>query len=380
MRKSLSLYVHIPFCKSKCNYCAFVSETTAEEKANAYLDSLIKEIKLKGKIYNAGYEVCTIYIGGGTPSCLPENAIKDIMHNIYLHFIVCNDAEITIEINPNSLTKQKVQEYLEVGINRFSIGLQSANPKLLKIIGRTHTAEDFVKSVNLLKSMGATNISSDLMLGLPTQTTQDVIDSINFMANLGVKHISAYMLSIEEGTKFYELNKAGLLNLPSENEVVKQYNACYKTLKEKGFNRYEFSNFAMDGYKSKHNQIYWNRKEYIGFGVSAHSYINGYRMANISNISQYIYHIQKDEFPLEFKEEITKQEAKEETIMLSLRLEDGLDLYNYQMEFGTSLLAEKKAEITELVKNKFLIIDKNNHLKATNKGFLVMDKIISILT
>lgn len=380
MKKSLSLYVHIPFCKSKCNYCAFVSSAATDGEKNAYTDALIKEIKLKSKKYGAGAEVGTIYLGGGTPSCLPDGAIKQIMHTIYLNYIVRNDAEITIEINPNSLTENKVKEYLEVGINRFSVGLQSANDKLLKLIGRSHTVQDFKDTINLLKDYGATNISSDIMLGLPTETTTDVTDSINLMTGLGVKHISAYILSVEEGTKFYELDRAGLLNLPPEKEVIKQYNACYAALKKHGFMRYEFSNFAMDGYKSKHNQVYWNRKEYLGFGVGAHSFINKQRMANTDNVSEYEAFINRSEIPLAFKETIGEDEAKEEMVMLSLRLAEGLDLTKYQIEFGTSLLAEKKDEVSALVKDKFLVLDKNNHLKATDKGFMVMDRIITLLT
>lgn len=380
MKKSLSLYVHIPFCKSKCNYCAFVSSAATDGEKNAYTDALIKEIKLKSKKYGAGAEVGTIYLGGGTPSCLPDGAIKQIMHTIYLNYIVRNDAEITIEINPNSLTENKVKEYLEVGINRFSVGLQSANDKLLKLIGRSHTVQDFKDTINLLKDYGATNISSDIMLGLPTETTTDVTDSINLMTGLGVKHISAYILSVEEGTKFYELDRAGLLNLPPEKEVIKQYNACYAALKKHGFMRYEVSNFAMDGYKSKHNQVYWNRKEYLGFGVGAHSFINKQRMANTDNVSEYEAFINRSEIPLSFKETIGEDEAKEEMVMLSLRLAEGLDLTKYQIEFGTSLLAEKKDEVSALVKDKFLVLDKNNHLKATDKGFMVMDRIITLLT
>lgn len=380
MKKSLSLYVHIPFCKSKCNYCAFVSSAATDGEKNAYTDALIKEIKLKSKKYGAGAEVGTIYLGGGTPSCLPDGAIKQIMHTIYLNYIVRNDAEITIEINPNSLTENKVKEYLEVGINRFSVGLQSANDKLLKLIGRSHTVQDFKDTINLLKDYGATNISSDIMLGLPTETTTDVTDSINLMTGLGVKHISAYILSVEEGTKFYELDRAGLLNLPPEKEVIKQYNACYAALKKHGFMRYEFSNFAMDGYKSKHNQVYWNRKEYLGFGVGAHSFINKQRMANTDNVSEYEAFINRSEIPLAFKETIGEDEAKEEMVMLSLRLAEGLDLTKYQIEFGTSLLAEKKDEVSALVKDKFLVLDKNNHLKATDNGFMVMDRIITLLT
>ena len=203
MRKSLSLYIHIPFCMSKCHYCAFVSQVAGDELKNNYIDALLEEIKMRGKTYNAKYEVQTIYIGGGTPSSLPLGQIKAIMNTIYNYFTVKNDAEITIEINPNTLTEKKVNEYLGENINRFSIGLQAVQSRLLKVIGRTHNFEDFKNAVTLLKNAGASNISVDLMLGLPTQTLEDVTQSIRMIDSLDIKHISAYMLSIEEGTKFH---------------------------------------------------------------------------------------------------------------------------------------------------------------------------------
>ena len=380
MRKSLSLYIHIPFCMSKCHYCAFVSQVAGDELKNNYIDALLEEIKMRGKTYNAKYEVQTIYIGGGTPSSLPLGQIKAIMNTIYNYFTVKNDAEITIEINPNTLTEKKVNEYLGENINRFSIGLQAVQSRLLKVIGRTHNFEDFKNAVTLLKNAGASNISVDLMLGLPTQTLEDVTQSIRMIDSLDVKHISAYMLSIEEGTKFHKLMEANMLELPTESETIQMYNRAFDELEKRGFKRYEFSNFGKVGYRSKHNTVYWERKPYLGLGVSAHSFVDGYRMANTDDVHEYMAHIGKGEIPLSDKDKLSKQDAKEETIMLSLRLVDGIDLAKYEKDFGVSLLAEKKDVITSLIKNKFIVIDRNNRLRATNQGFLVMDKIISLLT
>lgn len=379
MRKSLSLYIHIPFCMSKCHYCAFVSQVAGDELKNSYIDALLEEIKMRGKTYNAKYEVQTIYIGGGTPSSLPLGQIKAIMNTIYNYFTVKNDAEITIEINPNTLTEKKVNEYLGENINRFSIGLQAVQSRLLKVIGRTHNFEDFKNAVTLLKNAGASNISVDLMLGLPTQTLEDVTQSIRMIDSLDVKHISAYMLSIEEGTKFHKLMEANMLELPTESETIQMYNRAFDELEKRGFTRYEFSNFGKVGYRSKHNTVYWERKPYLGLGVSAHSFVDGYRMANTDDVHEYISHIGKGEIPLSDKDKLSKQDAKEETIMLSLRLVEGVDLAEYEKEFGISLLTEKKDIITSLIKNKFIVIDRNNRLRATNQGFLVMDKIISML-
>lgn len=378
MRKQLSLYIHIPFCNSKCNYCAFVSQVASDEMKEQYVDALIKEIVMRSKTYGANREVTTIYIGGGTPSSLPLGAVKKIMSAVYNNFVVCNDAEITIEINPNTITKEKADEYLSCNISRFSIGLQMAQSRLLSILGRTHKYLDFKNAVQTLQSAGATNISADIMLGLPTQTKEDIVETIKLIDSLNVKHISAYLLSVEEGTRFYTMLQNNELNLPTEKATIEMYYTAYNELKKRGYFRYEFSNFAKIGYRSKHNTIYWERKEYLGLGVSAHSFVDGYRMANTSSIPNYLVHIQKNEIPLECKDLLNETDAKEETIMLSLRLAEGIDLTKYQAEFNSSLLDEKKPEIDLLVKNNFLKIE-DNHLKATGEGFMVLNKIISML-
>lgn len=379
MRKNLGLYIHIPFCKSKCHYCSFNSEVAGETRIREYVDALLREIKLRAKEYNAKYEIKTLYIGGGTPSSLELGMIREILKKVYDNFVVANNAEITIEINPNTLTKEKVDEYLSAGINRFSIGLQAKQERLLKVLGRRHSYQDFKKAVALLKNAGANNISADIMLGLPGQTLTDVLESVKELKSLGVKHISAYMLSIEEGTVYDRLVSEGLLKLPPESDTIKMYNGVVKQLASYGYNRYELSNFAMDGYQSKHNNLYWDRVDYLGVGSAAHSFIGGVRLANTIDVSQYISHLKDDEIALEFKDPVTTEEAKEETIMLSLRKTSGIDLDAYEREFGESLLATKSNEIKELIQDGFVIIDKNNHLSATDKGFMVMDKIISIL-
>lgn len=380
MRKSLSLYLHIPFCNSKCHYCAFVSKVGTNEQKQEYVDTLIKEIETRGNEFSAKYNVVTIYIGGGTPSSLPLGAIRDIMGAINKAFIVSGDAEVTIEINPNTLTRDKAIEYIEAGINRFSLGLQAVQPKLLKTLGRTHTALDFMKAVETLKNVGADNISGDIMLGLPNQKEEDVKETINFMADLGLNHISAYMLSIEEGTNFDKLCNAGMLKLPSEKQSIKFYDVMKKRLEELGYHRYEFSNFARsEEEQSRHNKVYWNRGEYLGFGVSAHSYIGGFRMNNTECVNSYIKHIGGNEIPLEVKEEVTKEQAKEEFIMLALRTVGGINLDKFKDEFDEDLLEYKGDDINSLIKDGFLLLDKDNNLKATDKGFLVMNKIIEIL-
>lgn len=379
MRKELSIYIHIPFCASKCSYCAFCSMVTNDETKSSYLSALLDEIKIRGKEVGGQYFVKTIYIGGGTPSVLPSGYIKNIISEVNKFFVVKNDAEITIEINPNSLNEEKVREYLSCGINRFSVGLQSSSEQTLKLLGRTHTVKDFERAIKMLKSAGATNISSDIIIGLPNEKQEDVNNSIELISSLGVHHISMYMLELAEGTKLEKVVNGGILALPKEEETIKTYYKASSLLKSLGYNRYELSNFSKPGYESRHNSCYWDRGEYLGLGLSAHSFLNGFRFANTNQLPAYISHINRRQIPLEFKDEITTIEAKEETIMLSLRKSSGLDLEAYKNEFGEDLIQEKNSELVDLVKEGFIILTNTGHLKLTEKGFMVINKIIEKL-
>ena len=381
MRKSLSLYIHIPFCVSKCNYCSFVSMVANESSKQKYIESLKKEIMLRGKELGGGYEVATIYIGGGTPSCLPDGMVKSIMQQIYKSFVVKNNAEITIEVNPNTLTKDKVKEYMFAGINRVSIGLQCATKSVLKNMGRLHTVEDFLSAITILKEQGLNNISSDLIIGYPGQSSEDVMKSLQLLTKLNIPYISVYMLSVEDGTKLANQVKNKEVQLPSEESVAKVYNMCVDVLKKNGLIRYEVSNFAKLGFKSKHNQVYWNRSEYLGFGLAAHSFLNNQRFSNTSDLVFYVSSLSaKNQIPIVDVSTINSQEAKEETIMLSLRRAEGLDTKKFQQDFGENFLAKNKEKLAILIKNGFLVLDpKTGIVSATDKGFLVLNKIISEL-
>ena len=262
MRKDLSLYIHIPFCESKCIYCNFVSSVETPDKQKQYEQCLLSEIKLRAKQYNPLYTIRTIYIGGGTPSCLPARVIKRILSTIYLNFTVQNDAEITIEVNPNTITEEKVQEYIAAGVNRVSIGLQCAQGGLLKFLGRKHTYADFEKCVKLFRARNLNNISVDIILGLPKQSQDDVKTTVTNLIKLNIPHISAYMLSVEDETPLKEMVDNQEVFLPKEKETIKMYALTASLLKKAGYTRYEVSNFAKPGYKSKHNQVYWNRQDY----------------------------------------------------------------------------------------------------------------------
>lgn len=375
-KNTLSLYVHIPFCNSRCSYCSFVSMVGSEDDKKKYFADLMTEIKLKSQQYRPFYTVSSIYIGGGTPSCLDYYYIRDLLSFIYKNFAVKNSAEITIEINPNSADKTKIREYIMAGVNRFSIGLQSTSPKILKAMGRTHSVLDFDNTVNIIREYGIKNISADVILGYPGQKLSDIKETINHLIKLEIPHISSYMLSVEDGTPLKEMVDKGNLGLPNEETVIEMYNMVYETLAKFGYERYEFSNFSKPTFESYHNQVYWKRKDYIGIGLAAHSYIQGTRFSNTENIVEYNAKIKTEQQPIVVSKNLSTEEQKEEAVMLSLRTTAGLDLEEYKNEFGENLLAKKKEKIANLIKNGFLKLTPSNKLICTNKGFLVLNKII----
>lgn len=376
-KNNLSIYVHIPFCNSKCAYCSFVSMVGNDEDKKRYFESLMNEVKIKSKQYRSFYSVASIYIGGGTPSCLDNYYIRDLLSAIYKNFAVKNSAEITIEINPNTADKNKIREYILSGVNRFSIGLQSASSKILKSMGRTHTYDDFAKAVHTIREYGIKNISADIILGYPNQKLADVKDTLNNLIKLEVPHISAYMLSVENGTKLKTLVDNGSLGLPKEDLVVKMYEYVLETLTKNGYNRYEFSNFAKPTFESYHNRVYWSRNDYIGLGLAAHSYIQGTRFANTENLTEYVLKITNENInPIVLSKNLSKEEQKEEAVMLALRTSAGLDLEAYKEEFGENFLAKKKDKIAMLIKNGFIKLTPSNKIVCTNKGFLVLNQIV----
>lgn len=376
-KKSLSIYVHIPFCNSKCDYCSFVSMVASPEEKHRYVTNLMNEIKLQSKNYREFYSVSSIYIGGGTPSCLDNYYIRDLLSCIYKNFAVKNSAEITLEINPNSVDQTKIREYIMSGINRFSIGLQSISAKVLKSMGRTHSLADYKKTVDIIREFGVKNISTDIIVGYPNQKLIDVKETINYLIKLGIPHISAYMLQVEKGTKLKKLVDNGSLGVPDDDTVVKMYDTVVDILTKNGYKRYEISNFAKPTYESYHNKVYWKRKDYLGVGLAAHSYIDGTRFANTENLTEYNEKLEKSlTIPTKYSKTLTTEEKKEEAVMLSLRTCDGLDLDAYKKEFGENFLAKKKDKIAELIKNKFLILTKENKLVCTNSGYLVLNKLV----
>lgn len=361
------IYVHIPFCKQKCSYCDFVSFCNKDEYIERYGQAIVKEIEYKKDMLRS--EISTIYIGGGTPSYIDENIIRNILDAIKQNYILTNECEITIEVNPGTVTKEKLENYIQNGINRISIGLQTTNDELLKKIGRIHSYEEFLKTYNLAREVGFKNINVDLMLGLPDQTVQDLKESTESVIKLSPEHISVYSLIVEEGTKMYEMLKNKQVALPYEDTERNMYWYIKNTLELNGYNHYEISNFSKTGYESKHNMNCWNQMEYLGFGTAAHSYLNNKRFSNIESMIIYIENIEKNNFEknIIMNEEQNEEETKKEFMLLGLRKIKGINVQEFKAKFGDNPIFVYMNELSKLVDEDLVIIDDDN-IRLTSKG------------
>lgn len=370
--KKVGIYVHFPFCVSKCKYCNFNSYSNKNNLQLDYFRCLMKEIALYSR---KDVEIDTIFIGGGTPSVMFDGAISTLISELKKNFKVLDGVEITIEANPNSITLSKAREWKESGVNRVSVGLQTTNSSSLKFIGRAHTRNDYVEGIEILKSVGITNINTDCLIGLPRQKLSNVKHTLNLVNKLECTHISVYSLILEEDTPLFKLVDSGQIKLPKEEKVLNMYNYAYNYLKQKGFERYEVSNFAKNGYECKHNLHTWQMREYIGLGSGAHGYIDNVRYSNVLTIEEYISSLTKNILPIENKEDMTNSELYEETIMLGLRTKYGVDLDVLKENFNKDLLKEKNEIINNLLDNSLIVIE-NNHIIATDLGFTVLNKVI----
>lgn len=334
-KKNLEIYIHIPFCKRKCLYCDFLSFAGRESMIHSYLDALLTEIEGK----SAGYKDCsvsTVFIGGGTPSILDSWDIKKIINSLKNNYNISDDCEITIEVNPGTVDKEKLEGFFGAGINRLSIGLQSASDAELKSLGRIHSLEDFVKTYNNAREAGFSNINVDVISALPNQSLSSYQKTLEFLMNLKPQpeHVSAYSLIIEEGTCFYDMYERGELLLPDEDEERRMYSFTKEFLEENGYHRYEISNYAKNGFNCKHNEGYWRRENYLGFGIGAASLIENVRFKNIDDLEEYI------KAPLcansDF-DRLTPKDQEEEFMFLGLRMLEGVKQSKFEQLFGKDI-------------------------------------------
>jgi len=370
----LGLYIHIPFCDRKCDYCDFVSYSMGVEAQKEFKEALFKEIDMyrsqcAKKVFNS------IYIGGGTPSVMYEGFMYELSRKIYSTFHFEGDVEFTIEVNPNSVNTNKLMEYLRSGINRVSVGVQCIDSKILANVGRFQTITNIENTFELLKKMGFLNVSADVMIGLPRQSLDAVKDTIDYLIEKNVKHISVYTLQVEENTQLYKNIKMGKLKPLGDNACIKMYELVNKMLKKAGFVRYEVSNFAIPTYESRHNFKYWKDVDYLGLGVSAHSFLEGYRFNNTPKLDEYIEMINNNELPVVEKEFIRKSERRTEYIMLSLRLATGLNLKRFRKRFDEDLLKTRASQIQALIKAGYIYIE-DGFLKIAPQHMYVSNRII----
>ena len=366
----LGLYVHIPFCQKKCNYCDFCSFSgLSEHDRKAYIDELCKEIL---SYEDKRPEIDTIFFGGGTPTLLSVDDMAKIVDAIKRAFLISDDVEFTMESNPGTTCLDNLKGYIECGVNRFSIGLQSIHENELKKLGRIHSYNDFLITYNDLRSLGIGNINVDLMYGIPEQTIESFDSTLQAVTALGPEHLSVYGLILEEGTPFYE--SAECLGLPTEDKECDMYYHATEFLRSKGYSHYEISNYSRDGKSSRHNLKYWHSNEFIGVGLSAYSYFENKRYGNTKSYRDYLSGTGRGEYC----EVIDQKEEMYEYAMLRLRLGEGISLSEYSDLFLVDFRLGREAIIEQLAESEYLICE-NDRIALTEKGFYVSNYIINEL-
>lgn len=397
--RQLQLYLHIPFCMKKCLYCDFLSFAEDEKTQDAYIDALIREIRFYGE-REKDVLISTVYIGGGTPSWLKTDRIVAVMQAVRESFDVQADAEITIECNPGTVTAEKLAAYRMAGINRLSIGLQSADDAELKLLGRVHTFAQFIRTYELARRSGFTNINVDLMSGLPGQKVSDVKATIQKVLMLRPEHVSAYSLIVEEGTPFYDRyhadaarQQAGLATalLPTEEEAYEMTKATERMLARAGYEHYEISNFAKPGYACRHNIGYWRRAEYLGLGLGAASLLGDYRCANGRDLAAYIRHWRQFDFLTPCQEnsgeycpsnlhatveKLTLKEQMEEFMFLGLRMTEGVCREDFLRFFSVPVESVYQEALKRLTAQE-LLVKKEGRIYLTERGQDVSNYVLA---
>jgi len=362
------IYVHIPFCQSKCPYCDFYSVEKDDDLISEFSDALLTEIQIhaktkwKDRVYN------TIYFGGGTPTLASPETIEAVIKNLRNSFNVSPRSEITIEANPETVSDGLLENLKAAGINRVSIGVQSFDDSVLKTLGRIHDSDKARSAIDSAFKAGFERVSIDLMFGVPGQTIDSWRDTLQEAVSKNPMHVSAYGLTIEKGTPFDKMVSSGELVLPDDDTQAEMYQLMFQLLSEAGLKRYEISNFAKLGYESQHNVKYWRDDIFLGLGPAAHSYDGERRMAHYKNVEKYLAAIRKGKSPVNFKEKLTPEQRAEERLLLGLRLAEGID-YNIIKDVVNEENCEK-------LKSEGYITRKLNNIVLTDKGFLVADDVI----
>lgn len=375
------MYIHIPFCLRKCPYCDFVSYPLSRGSPGSvqqYVDAVLQEASLRkdwleaeGLMPEAFH---SLYIGGGTPSLLGSRQIAQLLEGVTECFPFQPDAEVTLEANPGAICRDEMLAWRHLGINRLSLGVQSLDDCLLARLGRMHTAEEACQTVQEARRAGFANLSLDLMLGLPGQSIEQWQETLAGAVGLRPEHLSCYELTIEESTSYGRLQAQGKLALPPEDEVIAMLQWTRQYLTDSGYEHYEISNYALPGYRSRHNQIYWENRWYLGLGAAAFSYWDGRRWGSTADVEEYIHRVVVGSFPETYSERLDKKGQLGETIMLGLRLREGVSLADLEVRFGLSVWGIWEAEIAGLVEAGLLELSRGR-LRLTDRGLLLASRV-----
>lgn len=371
--KEIGFYIHVPFCRAKCYYCDFNSYAGREDYIPAYFNALKNEISIYSEMMK-DYYVKTVFIGGGTPSLVDTQHIYEIINLCNHSFNIIPGAEISIEANPGTLSKEKLLSYKAIGINRLSMGLQACQDNLLKSIGRIHTRNEFVSNFNQAVKAGFKNINVDLIFGMPGQLLKEWNETLSDVMELEPAHISCYSLKIEEGTTFGRMLEHGDIRQVEDELDREMYYEAISVITGKGYRHYEISNFAMPGFESRHNMIYWNAQEYIGVGAGAHSYFQGRRYNNTSELDKYINLVKDEGIPKENITLISKDEEMSEYMILGLRLVDGISPQEFSERFGVDLFELYHNQLDELTKGQLLEYT-GKRIRLTQKGLDLANQV-----
>ena len=371
LKTASSVYIHIPFCATKCYYCAFNTYAFHKEQAATYLEALRTEMALYAE---AAAPLQTLFVGGGTPSILAADALARLFSNIHAYFQITPNAEVTVECNPGTVDSEKLRVLKEKGVNRLSFGLQAMQDPILKQLGRIHTVADFLESYRLAQMHGFENINIDLIFALPDQSMETWQETLNAVIALEPSHISAYNLVMEEATPFYEQWQAGSLRLPTEDTEADMFQYTIETLTAHGYEHYEICNFAKPSRCAKHNLVYWNNQPYIGLGAGACGYIGGIRYTNIRGIAPYVRALTESRKPISDSECLTGHAEKAETLMLGLRKAEGISLEAYTDRFGESIevaFGDTIKKWTDLGIMEYT----ETHLRLTRRGLFLANEV-----
>lgn len=371
--KNSALYIHIPFCDHKCIYCDFYSIITSDN-VQFFLNALKKEIEYFSKLYSKDRIFTSIFFGGGTPSLMTPDYLKEILHLLKINFNVDEKAEVTMETNPGTVDKLKLKKFKDAGINRISIGIQSFDEEELKFLTRIHDKQTAIQTVYNAAEVGFDNISVDLIFNLPNQTKAKWINNLETAIALPIKHISTYSLILERGTILNKMVLDKKVTMQDDDYDADLYETTIDFLISKGFYQYEVSNFTTPGYECIHNNAYWRYRDYLSFGTSSHSFVDGKRWWNYSSLKKYISEIELNNHAIMNSEIISNEQMHDEYVMLALR-SSGLDLNDYRKKFSNDWI-EKNYSYFELLKNEQHLSIENNWIKLTSKGYAVCDEIL----